>query len=187
MPRVSEGGQSSAARGSTAAVYMSSSARRWVQTMQAVGNSRDRCSTSEMEAASISRMAMPARCLAMLVRNSPRDWTWRTELKVLARAEAMSCATLESLWRRTTLRGFITFLWLLPLGTATGLCRRCTGVHAVTDVNTDERHSNRCGFLPLPGRSLGQGLKRLSLELPVLLQQDFHFALGLFQFLAASA
>jgi hypothetical protein len=35
-------------------------------------------------------------------------------------------------------------------------------------------------------RTLGQGLKRLSLELPVLLKQDFHFALGLFQFFPAS-
>jgi len=30
------------------------------------------------------------------------------------------------------------------------------------------------------------GLKRFSLELPVLLQQDFHFSLGLLQFLPAS-
>jgi len=63
---------------------------------------------------------------------------------------------------------------------------RYTGVHADTDVNTDERCSNRCGFLSLPHRALGQGLKRLSLELPVLLQQDFHFAFGLLQFFPAS-
>ena len=69
----------SAAPAFTAAVHMSSSANRWVQTMQALGNSRDKCSTSEIEAASISRMAIPARCLAMLLRNSPNDWTWRTE------------------------------------------------------------------------------------------------------------
>src|SRR5580704_6868093 len=155
----------SAAPAFTAAVHMSSSASRCVQTMQAVGNSRDKCSISDIEAVSMSRMAIPARCLAMLLRNSPRDWTWRTELKVLARAETRDCATLESLWRSTTLRGCITSLWLLPLGTATGLWRVAWGANAGTDVN-DERRSDRCGLLSLPHRALGQGLKRLSLELP---------------------
>src|SRR5580693_500719 len=186
MPRVSDGGQTSAAPAFTAAVHMSSSANRWVQTIQALGNSRDRCSTSEIEAVSMSRIAIPARCLAMLVRNSPRDWTWRTEAKVLARAETRDCATLESLWRSTTLRGCITSLWLLPLGTATGLFGRCTGVNASQTLILIERCSDRCGLLPLRGHTFDQGLKRLSLELPVLLQQDFHFALGLLQFFAAS-
>src|ERR1700719_87202 len=117
--------------------------------MQALGNSRDRFSTSGMEAASISRMAMPARCLAMLVRISSRDWTWRTDVKLLARAETSDCAILESLCRSTTLRGCILssgfFRWHGDRAVAA-----LDGVNAVTDVNTDERYNNRWGLYLFP-------------------------------------
>src|SRR5580658_1684040 len=107
IPRVSDGGQTSAAPAFRAAAHKSSSAKRWVQTIRALGKSRDRCSISEMEAASISRMAIPATCFSMLFRSSPNVLTWRTDVEELARAETRHSATLESLWRSTTLRGCI--------------------------------------------------------------------------------
>src|SRR5437773_12105673 len=70
-----------------AAVHISSSARRCVQTMQIPGNSCDKRFTSDSGVFSISTIMTSARFLAMLRRNSSTERTVRTEWKELHNEE----------------------------------------------------------------------------------------------------
>src|SRR5207249_9010857 len=86
-----------------AAVHISSSARRCVQTMQIPRNSCDKRFTSDSGVFSISTITTSARFLAMLRRNSSTERTARTEWKELHNEATRDSEIRGSLWRRTTL------------------------------------------------------------------------------------
>ena len=99
----------SAAPAASAAVHISSSARRWVQTMHRPGNSLESCCTSLKEIDSTSRIARAARWRAMLCLNSSNDRTEQTQRNEPPRELSKDCAIPGSLWRRTTFCNCMTF------------------------------------------------------------------------------
>jgi len=67
----------------------------------------------------------------------------------------------------------------LPILTADQAAAAIFGNRDIADVTTYERQQQN-QRLPAGRRFLRHRLERLSLKLPVLLQQDFHFAFRLF-------
>src|SRR6266852_9165832 len=119
-----------------AAVHISSSARRCVQTTLSPGNSRERLSTSTSEAISTSKMITRARCFEILARNSSIDRTAWTERNELSNEAARDCAISGLPWRRTTLD------FIFPLNFHRRRCFRLRPLHTNdngADVNLRRR------------------------------------------------
>src|SRR5208337_335478 len=102
-------------------------------------------------------------------------WKWEESLT------ARDCATLGSLSRTTTLK---------PIDPPDYRHQRRTraagkGSEKLYSTDITTVSTSTVGSLPVGRRLFRRRLKRLGLELPVLLQQDFYLAFSLFQLLAA--
>src|SRR5256886_5899196 len=182
MLRVSLDGQMSAAPALRASVHISSSASRCVHTIPTPGNSLESLCTSEIDARSMSTIATSARCLATLERKSSSDGAMWTERNELHKEDIKDCVSTGSLWRRTTLENGIFPSEISP----SSAVYRLHPLHGVITVQTFKITSDDVRRqLPACRRLFSQGLEWLGLELPILLQQNFHLAFSFLEFLAA--